>query len=89
MEETSINELAHDLGKALMLADVDPAKNTISDAVRKFHDNGLRHLLVTTPHGGLLCLCSDPEMSRRIVEAVHRIDAELEMPFVKITRGGE
>lgn len=74
----SVCELAKNLGLAFQMASIDPGKDTVTTAVDKFNALGARHLILYIENGGLLCLCSDPEMSRRLKDAIHRIDAELD-----------
>lgn len=78
MQEMTIGEIASDLKLAFQVADVDPAKDTIVEAARKFGKLGLRHLVLYLSTGGFLCLCSDGEMSKKLREAISKIDEELD-----------
>ena len=78
MQEKTLDEVARDLKLAFMVADVDPAKDTVVEVARKFGKVGLRHLVLYLSTGGFLCLCSDAEMSKRLRNAIRKIDAELD-----------
>lgn len=78
MREMSIDEVARELKLAFQVADVDPAKDTIVEAAQKFGKLGLRHLILYLSTGGFLCLCSEPEMSKRLRDAIRKIDEELD-----------
>lgn len=78
MREMTIDEVARELKLAFQVADIDPAKDTIVEASRKFGKLGLRHLVLYLSTGGFLCLCSDAEMSRRFKDAVEKISSELD-----------
>lgn len=79
MQEMTMKELERNLLLAYKMADVDPSKDTIASAVNKFSDRGIRHLTLYIENCGLLCLCSDPEMSKRFKAAIDAIDAELDL----------
>lgn len=78
MREMSIDEVARELKLAFQVANVDPAKDTIVEAAQKFGKLGLRHLVLYLSTGGFLCLCSDPEMSKKLRDAIRKIDEELD-----------
>lgn len=78
MREMSIDEVARELKLAFQVSDVDPAKDTVVEAAQKFGKLGLRHLVLYLSTGGFLCLCSEPEMSKRLREAIAKIDEELD-----------
>lgn len=78
MREMTIEEVAKDLKLAFQVANVDPAKDTIVEAARKFGKLGLRHLVLYLSTGGFLCLCSDAEMSKRLREAIRKYDEEFD-----------
>ncbi len=78
MREMSVDEVAKELKLAFQMADIDPAKDTVVEAARKFGKLGMRHLVLYLSTGGFLCLCSDQEMSKRLREAINRIDKELD-----------
>lgn len=73
-----MNQLARDMQLAFMLGDVNPAIDTVSESVAKFNKHGFRHLLVTTPNGGLLCLCSDFRLSSRLKDAIRKTVDEMD-----------
>ncbi len=78
MREMTIDEVARELKLAFQIADIDPAKDTVVEAARKFGKLGLRHLVLYLSTGGFLCLCSEPEMSKRLREAIAKIDEDLD-----------
>ena len=78
MREMTMAEVASELKKAFQVANIDPGRDTIVDASRKFGELGLRHLVLYLSTGGFLCLCSDEKMSRKIREALQKIEDELE-----------
>lgn len=78
MKTMTVRELANDLKVACKIADMNPAKDTLEAVVGKFRERNLRHLLLFIEGGGILCLCADPEMSRRIYSAIKAIDKELD-----------
>ncbi len=87
MREMSIDEVARELKLAFQVANVDPAKDTVVEAAQKFGKLGLRHLVLYLSTGGFLCLCSDPEMSKRLREAILKYDEEFdEEDVIKIER---
>lgn len=67
-----------ELKKTLAMSQIDPNKTTLFEAVAKFQEYDLRHLILYTENGGFLCLCGDPELSRRFRNAVERIDEEMD-----------
>jgi hypothetical protein len=67
-----------ELKKTLAMSQIDPNKTTLFEAVAKFQEYDLRHLILYTENGGFLCLCGDPELGRRFREAVKRIDEEMD-----------
>ncbi len=73
-----MTQLARDMQLAFMLGDINPAIDTVSESVAKYKKHGFRHLLVTTSNGGLLCLCSDPELSRRLMALIRKTVAEMD-----------
>lgn len=70
MEKITVKGLREKFRSSCLLMRLDPAKDTLESVVEKFNEAGARHLVLFTENGGLLCLCSDPEMSRRVYEAV-------------------
>lgn len=78
MTELEIKEAAQDLYAALKLADVNPRKGTLVTLIDKFKDRGLRRLTLNLDNGGLVCLCSNPEMSRKIGKAIQEICDSME-----------
>lgn len=78
-QNTSVCALAKALNKAFEVSGINPGKDTIVSAVEKFSDLGLRHLVLYIENGGFLCLCSDPEMSRKLRSAIEQIENELDM----------
>lgn len=75
--EMTIDEVVRELKLSFQVADVDPAKDTIVEVAQKFKKLGLRHLVLYLSTGGFLCLCSDPEMSKRLHKSIRQIDEEL------------
>lgn len=86
MREMSIDEVARELKLAFQVANVDPAKDTVVEAAQKFGKLGLRHLVLYLSTGGFLCLCSEPEMSKKLREAICKIDEELDAEAAKNER---
>lgn len=84
MTELEIKEAAQDLYAAFKLADVNPGKDTLVTVIDKFKDRGLRHLTLNLDNGGLVCLCSNPEMSRKIGRAIQEICDGMESRMGKI-----
>ena len=78
MREMTIDEVARELKRAFQVANVDPAKDTVVEAAQKFGQLGLRYLVLYLSTGGFLCLCSEPEMSKRFREAIAKMDEELD-----------
>ena len=78
MQQMTIGEVARELKLAFQVANVDPAKDTVVEAAQKFGQLGLRHLVLYLSTGGFLCLCSDAEMSKRLRDAISRIDEEMD-----------
>lgn len=73
MTEEQIKATAKDLREVFMLADIDPGRNTLVTVVDKFKDRGMRHLTLYLENGGLICLCANPEMSKRLGAAIQEI----------------
>lgn len=67
-----------ELKKTLSMSQIDPDKTTLFEAVEKFQEYDLRHLILYTENGGFLCLCGDPELCRRFRDAVERIEEEMD-----------
>ncbi len=86
MTEEQIKATAKDLREVFMLADIDPGRDTLVTVVDKFKDRGLRHLTLNLDNGGLVCLCSNPEMSRKIGRAIQEICDGMESDMDKIMR---
>ena len=78
MREMTMAEVASELKKAFQVANIDPGRDTIVEAARKFGELGLRHLVLYLSTGEFFCLCSDAEMSKRLREAIRKINEELD-----------
>lgn len=66
-------KLCLEFAEACRLAGFNPSKDTLADTVERFNERTLRHLMLATDDGGLLLICADAEMSRRIKNAVDEI----------------
>lgn len=78
MGEMTIGTLQKHFALACKISGFNPSKDTLETAVDRFQERGLRHLLLCIDNGGLLLLCADPEMSRRIQKAIEVIEEELD-----------
>ncbi len=86
LQEMSIDEVARELKLSFQVADMDPATDTVVEAARKFRKLGLRHLVLYLSTGGFLCLCSEPEMSKKLRKAISKMDGELDVEETHIER---
>ncbi len=60
------------------LMGVNPDKDTVASALRKFGERSCRHLMIYAEGCGLFLICANAEMSRRIKNAVDEIDEALD-----------
>ena len=82
-KETTVAQLAANLGTAFQMAEIDPAKDTILTAIEKFRKLGASQLALYIEDGGFLCLCADKIISRKFKEALDRIHDELADEFIQ------
>lgn len=66
-------DMARDLQGLFMLTDIKP-EDTIASAVAKFRGHGSRYHLLFLEDGGMICLCSDAGISRRLHAAIRESD---------------
>lgn len=78
MKEITKEKLCLEFAEACKLAGFNPAKDTLVDTVERFNERKLRHLMLAIDGGGLLVVCADPDMSKRIRKAIERINKDYE-----------
>lgn len=77
MTDSELRIMARDLKEYFNLAAVNPSTDTLVSATEKFRKHGMGCLLVSVGNGGVLCLCANPEMGKKLIAAIDRIGDEL------------
>lgn len=79
MKMMTKEKLSLDFAEACRLAGFNPDKDTLGNTVERFNERKLRHLMLGIDDGGLVLICADAEMSRRIKKALDEIVESLLM----------
>lgn len=89
MSNAEIGQAAMDLFNVMQMAQVDPAKDSLVSAVDKFQHNNWRHLTLCLENGGMIFLCANAEMSRRLLRAIQEINCDMDrlQDDIRQTRG--
>lgn len=81
MTDGEIRRVARDMYAAMEMAEINPAKDSLASVIDKFRDKNWRHLMLHLENGGMVILCANPEMSRRLSRAVQEISQGMDSAY--------